>query len=304
MRWILFILFTCRLFGADFDYAVIGTNPISLFEALYKHYSGKTVLVLEAAAECGGAWKSIQVCGVAHADMGCHDISSNPNLNSFLEEYAGCRMISCDNNYYFSQGCFELVDNLLKRIVAAKIPLLTNCRVDSVCIDSQKKECQLKTKKGVFTAAKVVVTPGNSFSINDAPVHKIAHKFYHLYLLIQDPTPPRFSYRHGIANASRMMNLTSFVDLDSTGRQLIVLQVHSDQLFDKGAQFIEDLKKQNLIGSSAYLLKAEPYIYEQGHFNISELQTNQQPFFEMLNTSHFNVIGTYAPKWKEVIPPL
>src|SRR5262245_59254170 len=132
MRSILLILFAIHLFGADYDSAIVGTSPIPLFEALYRHHSGERVVIFEAAPECGGAWKSIDICGVAHADMGCHHIGSTQDLNRFLEVYGGCSMIACHTNYYFSKGCFELVGNLMKRIKAAGILLLTNCRVESL----------------------------------------------------------------------------------------------------------------------------------------------------------------------------
>ena len=305
MRWIFFVLFGFNLFAADYDCAVVGTSPVPLFEALYRHHLGQRVLILEAAQECGGAWKSIDICGIKHADMGCHEISSFPELNRFLEEYAGCRIIPCNANYYFSQGCFELIHNLSKRIQAAGIPLLTNCRVESVHVDLVKNECHLRTQKGIFTASKVLVTSGSSFDIEGTrPSGRGMHKFYHLYLLIQDPTPPRFTYRAGImSGVSRMMNLTSFVELDASGRQLIVLQTYSDQLFGKGDQIVEDLKRANLIDRGAYLLSAESYVYEQGpYFQMSHLSQAQRGFFELLNTSHFNVINTYAPKWKRVLP--
>lgn len=305
MRWILFILLGIKLFGADFDCAIVGTSPVPLFEALYRHHSGERVLILEAAAECGGAWKSIDICGIAHADMGCHEISSSPDLNRFLEEYAGCCMISCHTNYYFSKGCFELVNNLLKRIQAAGIPLYNECKVQSVFLDMAKKECLLNTQKGVFTASKVVVTPGSSFAIDGAnPSGRGGHKFYHLYLLLQDPTAPRFSYHSGTTSGvSRMMNLTQFVEIGHTGRQLIVLQTHSDQQFAKADLIVQDLKKANLIDMGAYLLKAESYVYEQGpYFQANNLKQNQKPYFEILNTSHFNAINSYASKWKKVIP--
>jgi len=306
MRFAVFILFAARLFSADYDSAIVGTSPVPLFEALYRHYSGEKVIVLEASSECGGAWKSIDICGVLHADMGCHEISSNPELNRFLEEYAGCNMISCNTNYYFSKGCFELVDNLVKRIRSAGIALLTDCKVESVHLDLNKNEGALQTSKGVFTASKIVVTPGSSFEVAGAPAPgRGTHKFYHLYLLLQDPTPPRFSYHSGMtAGISRMMNLTSFLGLGSEGRQLIVLQTYTDQQFDKAAQIMEDLKKTNLVDAGAYLLKAESYIYEQGpYFQMGLLNPNQQQFFELLNTSHFNIINTYASKWKKAIPP-
>jgi len=306
MRWIVFILFSFSFFGADYDCAVVGTSPVPLFEALYKHYTGQKVLILEAGAECGGAWKSIDICGVLHADMGCHEISSSPDLNRFLEEYAGCSMISCNTNYYFSKGCFELIDNLLKRIRAAGIPLLTNCRVESVRLNPSQAEAILNTSRGTFTAKKIVVTPGSSFDIEGNPSYgRGAHKFFHLYLLLQDPTPPRFSYHAGMTpGVSRMMNLTSFVDIKSTGRQLIVLQTYSEAQFGDPQNIVDQLKRGNLIDPGAYLLKSESYIYEQGpYFQLGHLSPQQQVFFEMLNTSHFNVIGSYAPKWKQALPP-
>ena len=306
MRWLVFILCCIHVFGADYDCAIVGTSPVPLFEALYRHHLGQRVLILEAAHECGGAWKAIHICGVDHADMGCHEIGSSPELNRFLEEYAGCSMISCHTNYYFSKGCFELVDNLLKRIRVAGIDLFTDCKVEAVHIDTEKNEGILKTQKGTFTASKIVVTQGSSFEIDGIPpAGRSPHKFYHLYLLLEDPTHPRFSYHSGITQGvSRMMNLTSFVGLSASGRQLIVLQTYSDQQFDKASLVVEDLKKANLINPAAYLLKVESYVYEQGpYFQTGHLTQSQKPFFEVLNTSHFNIIGTYAQKWRLILPP-
>jgi hypothetical protein len=306
MRWVVSFFLLFRVFAAEFDYAFIGTSPVPLFEALYKHHCGHRVLILEAASECGGAWKSIDICGVSHADMGCHEISSTPALNQFLTEYAGCKIVPCNNNYYFSRGCFELVDNLLKRIQAAKIPLFTDCKVDSVYLDPIQREAVLKTKKGMFTASKIVVTSGSSIQIEGNDFNPLgAHKFYHLYLLIQDPSPPRFSYHHGIGlGISRMMNLSSFVGLEHTGRQLIVLQTYSAQPFEQSEMILSALKSMNLVDPAASLIKAESYIYEQGpYFQIGRLPPHQQMFFEVLSMPHFNTIHSYASKWKEALPP-
>jgi hypothetical protein len=304
MLWF-FFLFIASLFSADYDCAIVGTSPVPLFEALYRHYSGERVLVLEAAQECGGAWKSIDICGIDHADMGCHDLASTPDLNNFLEEYAGCRMIPSQTNFYFSKGCFELIGNLLKRIKDAGISLFTGCRVQSVQLDQEKKVACLKTVKGTFTARKIVVTQGSSFEIDGIGRAGAPHKFYHLYLLLQDPTPNRFSsHPRSVAEVSRMMNLTPFLNLAETGRQLIVLQTPSEGALGKADSFVSELKRANLIDPGAYLLKAEPYVYEQGPpFPMSQLRENQKMFFEMLNTSHFNVIANYMPKWSKILPP-
>ena len=87
-------------------------------EALYQAHTGKRVLILEQSGECGGAWKSISVCGIAHADLGCHQISTDPHLKQFMQDYMGCNMVSLDdplgtlnkgapNGFYPSQGCHE-----------------------------------------------------------------------------------------------------------------------------------------------------------------------------------------------------
>src|SRR5579872_1782734 len=138
MRFIVFLLVHVSLFAVDFDVVVVGTSPFSLFEALYQSHSGKKVLILEQEAECGGAWKSIHICGIPNVDLGCHMIGNNMALKAFLEEYAGCTFVSHDNpqepfssgkselGYYFSKGCYELIDHLLRQIRATDIVLLTN----------------------------------------------------------------------------------------------------------------------------------------------------------------------------------
>ena len=302
---LIFFIFVGSLFGADYDCAIVGTSPVPLFEALYRHYSGERVLLLEAAHECGGAWKSIDICGISHADMGCHELYSSPELNKFLEQYAGCRMISCDKNFYFSKGCFELIGNLVKRIKDAGIPLFTDCRVESVHLDQDKKKCLLKTQMGTFTARKIVVTLGSSFEIDGIRRRGASQKFYHLYLLLQDPTPSRISYHAWtVPGVKRMMNLTPFLGLAETGRQLIVLQTHLDAEVHKVDSFISGLKLANLIDPGAYLLKAEPYVYEQGPpLPMDQLSQSQKMFFEMLSASSFSVIASHIPKWKVIIPP-
>lgn len=308
MRSLFFLLsLVCYAFAAEYDAAFIGTSPIPLFEALYRHHSGEKVLILEASDECGGAWRSIDICGVPHADMGCHEISSNPDLNQFLEEYGGCTMVSTHRNYYFSKGCFELVGNLVKRVRAAGIRLITECRVESVYVDIEQNEAILKTSRGAFTASKVVVTPGSSFEIENAPSQGPArgHKFYHLYLLLHDPNPPHFSYHSGVsAGISRMMNLTPFLEMNEKNRQLIVLQTYNETCFDKADKILDDLKRANLVSMESMLLQSDSYIFEQGpYFNVGKAPTQEiRSFFEQLNTAHFNMIHSYAPKWKRVLP--
>ncbi len=312
MRFILFLFLQVCLFATDFDCVIVGTSPFSLFEALYQFHSGKRVLILEEAPSCGGAWKTIDICGIPHADLGCHQIGHDMQLKAFLEEYAGCKIVSMDhpllpfdpakspNGWYFSQGCFELIDHLLKLVATTDIVLLTNRKVETVSVDPMQKIATVVTKERAFTTSQLIVTPMSCIS---NPYGKL--KYCHLYLLIQDPTPPRFSYHYGVGSGvSRLMNLTHFVGLSNTGRQLIVVQVHSDQYLANGQMILDALKSQKLVDPSAYILKAEPYVYESGSFYQSSIaQMGAQGIIEMLQTGHIQNLSNYISKWQKALKP-
>ncbi|HSX25693.1 MAG TPA: FAD/NAD(P)-binding protein [Chlamydiales bacterium] len=312
MRFI-FILFAFSLFAVDFDCVVVGTSPFSLFEALYQAHSGKRVLILEEGNECGGAWKSITICGISHADLGCHQIGHDKPLQAFLEEYAGCHLVSLDdplisftettkssNGYYFSQGCFELIDHLLQLIQKTDILLLLNHKLEHVWIDPSQTFATLKANDKQLTTSKIITTPMSCFSIDNVPSRFNKSKHYHLYMLIQDPTPPRFGYQAGTSSGvSRLMNLTHFVGLTNTGRQLLVFQTHSEISLTQGTTFLDDLKKRELLDPSAYILTSESYIYEQGHGS----QQKHSAIFETINTGHFQSLSNYIAKWKQVLKP-
>ena len=324
MRWFvsLFLIWNTLVFSVDFDCVVVGSSPFSLFEALYQSHSGKRVLILEGASECGGAWKAIDVCGIPRADLGCHQIGHDATLKNFLEEYAGCKLVSLDNplipytnpssspnGYYFSQGCFELVDHLLQLISSTSIVLLLNHRLEKVAIDPSHTFATVKTQGEQYTTSKLIVTQMSSIQLENGPPLP-AHgktKYYHLYLLIQDPTPPRFCYTGGVSpGVSRLMNLTHLVGLTGTGQHLIVIQTHSEQSFTQGQKYLQDLKAKKLIGESAYILRSEPYIYEQGpntHQTLRSLNGQGQKLFETINTGHFQSLSTYVQKWKQVLKP-
>ena len=296
------LLLVSSLFGADYDCVFIGSSPISLFEALYQHGSGKKVLIIDDAPFCGGVWKSIEMCGVAHVDIGCHEIGNNPSLKEFLEIYGGCQMVSTDkNNFYFSNGCYELIHNLEKRLEKTSVDLRLNTRATRAHIDEENQCVFLQVGMNIISTEKVYMCGYSFLTIgneSEKPIHKTKH--FHLYLLIADPTSSRFSYQTGgIPNISRMMNLTRFVGLEQTGRQLIVFQTNESYL-DREEEFLSDLKKQKLIDPSAYILKTEPYIYEQWPSNSFG---KYQPYIETLHTHDFRSMSHYFAKWKEVLKP-
>jgi hypothetical protein len=310
--------------ATDFDCVVVGSSPISLLEALYQAHLGKKVLILEEAKECGGAWKSISICGVEHADLGCHQIGNDPKLEKFLEDFVGCRLVSLDNalkpyaaaktnrGFYPAHGCFELIDNLQKLLAATDVVLLLSHKLESVYIDTERKFVEVQTKGGRFTTAKVITTPctaitvENIFHANQKPT-SLTTKYFHLYLLINDPSPQRFTYKEPfITGVSRATNLTAFSNLCDSGTQLIVLQMYDEQNLKKGEHYLSELKKMNLVDPACKILCAESYIYEQSRSNLSSIQQlspTASALFEQLNTSHINSMGTYITKWKGALKP-
>lgn len=311
--WLLF--FSISLFGVDYDCILIGTSPFSLFEALYQYKTGKKVLILEESSVCGGAWKGIEICGLTNVDLGCHHIGADFELKTFLETYAGCHIVSMDhpqdpfdpgnspNGWYFSKGCYQLIENLLMQIRETNIVLLTEEKAENALIDKGGKIVTVQTKTNSFTTYKLILTPMSSIALNHSPQLEKSAKthYYHLYLLIQDPTPPCFTYQKSkIRGISRIMNLTHFVDLAHTGRQLVVVQTQKEQLLHDPEAILEMLKKEHWLDESAYILRAEPYIYESGTFYQGLIQqTGAQGMVELLQTGHLRNLTKYIPKWEK-----
>ncbi len=319
------VSFHALLGALDFDVVVVGTSPISLLEALYQHYTGNRVLILESSAECGGAWKSISACGIAHADLGCHQLGSDARMVRFLSETVGCQIIPMDhpdkppipenlggNGFYFVNGCYEMIHNLERMIAETDIVLKLNQPLESVYVDPNKPMALVRTQGVQYSTRKILVTPCSEIKLENHPTLPLESqtvsrgKYYHLYLLIQDKTDPTFSYMTGRGEGiSRMMNLTHFVGLDHTGKQLIVLQVHGERYFSDGDKYLQHLKQQRLIGSDALLLETESHLYEQPHYNQSLVtqMPNGLQVFELLQTGAIYSMSNYITKWEMAIIP-
>lgn len=319
MRLFFCLLHIACAFASDFDRILIGSSPFSLFEALYQAQMGRRVLILEEADICGGAWRSIQICGLSNVDLGCHQIGSNTQLKAFLELYAGCHIVSMDhpeepfgtgcspNGWYFSKGCCELIDHLLQLIARTDIVLLTSTRAESASIDFSQKMVTVHTANTSYTTEKLIVTPMSSLTLlpAQAPQPKRQSKHYHLYMLIQDPSPPRFSYQNGkITGITRIMNLTHFVGLKETGRQLVVVQTHREEQLANPLALLEALKQQQLIDPGAYLLTSQPYIYQAESFHQGLIaKLGAQELIEVLQTGLFNNLTMHIPRWETALTP-
>lgn len=320
---ILLCLWICGVYGyeTDFDSVVVGTSPICMCEAIYKAKSGERVLVVERAAVCGGAWKSISICGIPHVDLGCHEFGGNRQVEQFLEDYLGCKMIRnapqnqakgvarADWGAYPQNGCFELARNLEALALRSGVALMLNSNLESVYIDKARKIAEIKINGSRYSTRKIVVTAFSEIHIENVPNPPAPriHKFPHLYLLIKDPTPTRFTYHQpSISGVTRVMNVTQFSNLEGTGMQIISLQVRDEKALNQGEKCFEELKRLGLIDKSAQLACVESYVYEQSNFDrtlITKAGPEAAVIFEQLDTNHISNIGRYVEKWKKVLMP-
>jgi hypothetical protein len=310
-----FLLFLqIALFSTDFDSIFIGSSPFCIFEALHRARLGEKVLILEEAPSLGGAWKTIDICGVKEVDMGCHLLGKEPSLKEFLKTYAGCNMIPLDisgsekQGHYFSQGCKELMKNLSYLIHLNGITVFINQKAKNAWIDHQLQTITLSTSDNrSYVAKHLVLTPMSSivFDQSQSPQKFSPTKHYHLYLLIQDPTPTQFSYKsRPMHEVSRMMNLTPYTNLAGTGKQLIAIQTTREKNSDFAHVFLEELKKNNLCDASAELLLCEPYIYQTSKLNqmvIKELKAEN--IIQVLETGSFASLKKYIGKWEKTLFP-
>ena len=324
LPFLLFLRLSIFAFEVDYDYVFVGTSPISVMEALYRSYTGSRVLLVDSSAKMGGAWKSITICHIDNVDMGCHQIGSDQKMRSFLEEYIGCHFVNMNNPYrrtdalkssdqgfYFSKGCHEIVDNLFLLVQASTIDLKLDQKLESVYLDFDRSIAEIKVSGVRYTVSKLVITPHSGVEVeNLANFSKPTFsKHYHLYLLIHDPTPVRFTYMNGFCSGmSRTINITPFSSdfvLDGSGLQLIAIQTYDQTRCDNPLFFLEELKKSRLIDAEATLVTSGSFIYEQPHFDRGNLTRNPKaaPFFEVLDTSGFWNIAQHVAKWEKAFKP-
>ncbi len=303
----------------DFDCVVVGTSPFSLFEAIYKRSLGNRVAIVEQGAECGGAWKSITICGVPHVDLGCHEFGRDERLIKFLEEYAGCKIVgtasdlqkTLTTDFYPSQGCYELTHNLERLMQSLGVTILLNSKVESVFIDTTRELAEVKINDVRYTTRKLVLTNNSEINFENPqaqnPTHR-AHTYYHIGILIEDPTPPRFTYKNFHHNgASRSTNYTPYSkELQGTGKQLITFQVNGEKNLGNAEIYFEELKKQGLLDSQAKLLQVDNYIYKQTPLSQGTIHKMGEParaMIEVINSGNISYLVNHIDKWKQAMKP-
>ncbi len=306
----------------DYDAAVVGTSPISMLEAFYHLSKGEKVLILESDEVCGGAWKSIDICGIEHVDLGCHLIGSDSRLKEFFESYFGCKFLClqhpqqlanevherCANGYYFSQGCFELISHLEAAIKALPNAMLFHKKLESIFIDLERESIELSFGGSRCSAAKLILTPSSQFRVENpsfANQEPRGHLYPHLYLLVEDDVPASFTYLNGITKGmSRAMNLTSFLKFPKDNLQMIVIQTHSKNELEDAERFFKAFVDQRYLSSNARIVISDHYCYHQSYMNVSGVSQLGGELVEVLDTSSFYGMVRYLEKWKSAMMPL
>ena len=69
--------------------AILGSSPVSLFEALYHARLGNDVVVIDGEKEIGGAWKTVSVSDQYQFELGCHIWDVDEKSYRFIEEFIG-----------------------------------------------------------------------------------------------------------------------------------------------------------------------------------------------------------------------
>lgn len=325
MRFLLSVLVLCQsalfAYETDFDVAIVGTSPVSLLEAIYHIHSNERVLIIEADERIGGAWKSIDVCGIPHVDLGCHLLGTDQQFKQFLETCFGCSFVclnhhtesvtadhaGCPRGYYFKGGCQELISKLLQAISGHENALLVHNRLESVFFDNERGCVDLDMPGQRLTVKKLIMTPAAEFHVrnpgfnNDNSTTQI---YNHLYVLLQEEGLARFTYQTGIAKGmTRVMNLTPFLDMPEANTQLLAIQVQGNYAITDVDRFIGILKSRELLTEEAKVLAVDTWSYSQSTMDTAEIKDFAGPLIEVLDSSSFSGLSRYLDKWKKLLLP-
>jgi hypothetical protein len=217
-----------------------------------------------------------------------------------------------NGEFYPAEGCYELTRNLQRLMEHHGVVFLLSSKLESAFVDLNREIVEVKINGMRYTTPKLVVTTNSDIIFENPELQNTPprrpHTYFHVGMLIEDPTPPRFTYKNlRKSGASRATNYTCYCEeLQGTGKQLITVQVHGEKNLDNVPQFLEDLKNQKLIDETAKLLQTENYIYNQVAFNqtgLHKLGPKAKELVEIINTGHITILVHSIDKWKKVMRP-
>ena len=77
----------------DYDFCIIGTSPICLYNAKLLSDKGHNVLLIDENNLIGGAWKSKDIFNLKNVELGCHLIPPTYKIYNFLEKDLGIELV-------------------------------------------------------------------------------------------------------------------------------------------------------------------------------------------------------------------
>ena len=81
----------------QFDFAIVGSSPLMILQAILLVGYGKKVCILEQSSQYGGAWKKIKLPDGSYSEVACHLIESFPYVYSYLEAISGVPFVPLSN---------------------------------------------------------------------------------------------------------------------------------------------------------------------------------------------------------------
>lgn len=309
-----FLLF-CKLFAADYDCIVIGTSPFSLLEAYYHSQKGEKVLVVDKDEVIGGVWRTVEVLGVSHAELGCHWIHRNQKVLDFLSNKVGCaleeatiyRYDSHDANtsslgYYLTHGCFSLIQGLMDLIHTTDIELRLGVKANAVIYDTTSERIGVNIDGKFMETGHVVVTSHSSvsFAIDGRVSMPSTNTYEHIYLLVEDPSDPKFGYMVGfsdIKEITRAMNMTRFIPSMPLNKQLIALQMNPKIPAKHPEAYVSCLIKKGWLAPDATLSDFVTLSFEQGR--LPEEDVIPKSKITKLQAVILQRMSEYIDRWEE-----
>ncbi len=81
----------------EFDFVLIGSGPVSIFEAVYLSKLGKKVLIIDKANTIGGSWAPISFAGIRNIENAVHYLWNDKRCCEFLFKTLNVEIVKVKN---------------------------------------------------------------------------------------------------------------------------------------------------------------------------------------------------------------
>jgi hypothetical protein len=166
----------------NYDYVLLGSSPLVLFEAIFLKKQKKKVILIEQNPFVGGAWHSINLKNFINVENAIHyflhyNIDSNfleKNLKLNVVKVLNKKIIknkkqypSTKKSFYFKYGLVEI--EKISKILIKKynIRIVKNTNIEKIKIIKKKKIIEIKAKNkknhklSIFHSKKILITSGS-----------------------------------------------------------------------------------------------------------------------------------------------